>query len=251
MLCGFEMTISLRIDVDNPFGYATLWKKTLNKMSLDYDLVPRSERLGYLRPAREMREYLDQKDVSATWFFRNITAPRGKTLRELSAGRHELALHAERSETFEAFHNELKEWAARFGIKPAGFSKHGSGEMKLSRKHDKDYSPERLIEYGKKMRLRYFSGNGTQFDSWFENRDGFVYIPGAYWLDNPSLHSPEVTVDSVVKQSHDMHIVALIHPIWWVAKASVREDLESLLNQTTPTTLKEQIDLFLQERSVD
>ncbi len=124
------MTISLRIDVDNPFGYATLWKKSLNKLSLDYDLVPRSERLGYLEPARALKAYLDEEGIAATWFFRNVTAPQGKLLREFKTAKYELAFHAERSDSFEAFHAELMEWRRRIGITPVGFSKHGSGEVK-------------------------------------------------------------------------------------------------------------------------
>jgi hypothetical protein len=226
------MTISLRIDVDNPFGYATLWKKVLNKVSLDFDLVPRSERLGYLGPARALKMYLDEKGVHATWFFRNITAPSGKTLRSF-VSKNELALHAERSQSYDVFHAELREWIRRFGIKPAGFSKHGSGDLKLSMKHDKEYDPEKLIEYGKREKMRYFSGNGTDFKAPFENRDGLIYIPAVFWLDNPSLHQPSVSMNDLIRYSENKSLIVLVHPIWWVMRRDVKERLEYLTRNVT------------------
>ncbi|MFW9975145.1 MAG: hypothetical protein ACFFDQ_07775, partial [Candidatus Thorarchaeota archaeon] len=69
------MGLALRIDVDNPFGYATFFKKVLNRVSLDYDIIPRWKSLGYLEHAKQLWDYLEHKRVPTTWFFRNITAP--------------------------------------------------------------------------------------------------------------------------------------------------------------------------------
>ncbi len=76
--------------------------------------------------------------------------------------------------------------------------------------------------------------------------DSFVYVPGAYWVDNPGLHSTSVSIEQVVKRSNEADMVALVHPIWWVMKRSVRSDLDSLVSRCTTTTLKEQIQLLIE-----
>jgi hypothetical protein len=239
------VTVSLRIDVDNPFGYTNLFKKALNRISLDYDIVPRWNGIGYLQHARQMLYYLNKKGVPATWFFRNITAPSSKLLGEFKRSEYELAFHSERTRTHADFRQELREWEARFAMKPDGFSKHGSGDLKLSRKHDREYDAEKFIEYATKERLKYFSGNGTNFRMSFENRDGLLYIPALFWLDNPTLHEPSVSMGEVVEYSKNNPLIVLVHPIRWIMQEDVRKRFEFLLENSSIEPLRKQVKDFL------
>jgi hypothetical protein len=242
---GLVMPVSLRIDVDNPFGYSSLLKKALNRLSLDYDVVPRWPSIGYLKHAREFLHYLDDKGIAATWFFRNITAPGPELLKDFKRPGYEMALHSERTRTHADFHDELRQWETRFAMKPHGFSKHGTGEQKLSRMHAKEYDADMLIEYGIREKLNYFSGNGTDFRLPFENLDGFVYIPAPFWLDNPTLHEPSVSMNDVAQYSRDKPLVVLIHPIRWVMQEDVKKRFAFLLENASFESLREQVSDFL------
>jgi hypothetical protein len=239
------MPVSLRIDVDNPFGYSNLLKKALNRMSLDYDIVPRWSSIGYLQHVREFLHYLNDKGIAATWFFRNITAPGPELLKDLKRPQYEMAFHSERTRTHADFRGELREWETRFAMKPYGFSKHGSGEQKLSRMHAKEYDADMLIEYGTREKFEYFSGNGIDFRLPFEDHGGLVYIPAPFWLDNPTLHEPNVSMNDVVEYSRDNSLVVLVHPIRWVMQEDVKRRLAFLLENASSESLREQVSDFL------
>jgi len=238
------MGLSLRIDVDNPFGYATLYKKILNRISLDYNLVPKLSTLGFLDHAKKLRDYLDENSVATTWFFRNITAPSKTLLREFRKNPFDLALHAERTNTLENFASEVQKWEQSFGTTPRGFSKHGSGDLKLSRMHDMEYDANKFIDYGVELGFEYFSGNGTEYDSSFKNLKGLVYIPSIFWLDNLDLHPKKLSLDDVITSAESKEILVLVHPYWWSTLKEVRDRLDYLVQQTEFISLQKQVDEF-------
>lgn len=241
---GEDMGLSLRIDIDNPFGYATFFRKVLNKVSLDFNLIPRWSSLGYLDNAKALRDYLAGNGVPATWFFRNETTPGRRDISTFSRAPFDLALHAERTDTFENFAAEVRKWTRAMGARPTGFSKHGSGDRKLSRKHVMEYDAEAFIGFGNRAGFEYFSGNGTEYNQGFQNRGGLVYIPSVFWLDNPTLHTPGTTLDSVVEFSRENAVVVLVHPIWWGTQLEVRAQLESLIRKTELQGMREQVRHF-------
>ncbi|TFH04244.1 MAG: hypothetical protein E4H14_15190 [Candidatus Thorarchaeota archaeon] len=238
------MGLSLRIDVDNPFGYASLYKKILNRISLDYNLIPKLSSLGFLDHAKKLRNYLDENSVPTTWFFRNITAPSKTLLKEFRKSPFDLALHAERTDTLQNFTSEVQKWKKNFGTTPKGFSKHGSGDLKLSRMHVMEYDAEAFVDYGVELGFEYFSGNGTAYDSKFENRNGFVYIPAIFWLDNLDLHSKGLSLDDIITLSESKQIVVLVHPFWWGTLKEVRDRLDYLVRHTNFVPLQKQIEEF-------
>jgi len=241
---GDYMGLSLRIDVDNPFGYASFYKKILNKFSLDYNLIPKWSSLGYLDHALKLRNYLEKHSVPATWFFRNITTPGSKELSEFRKSPFDLALHAERTDTRQNFESEVKKWTKNFGITPKGFSKHGCGDQKLSRMHVMEYDADVFVNYGIKLGFEYFSGNETEYDSSFENRNGFIYLPAIFWLDNLDLHPVGTSMDDIINISKSKSIVVLVHPFWWSTQKEVRDRLDYLVKAVEFVPLQKQIEEF-------
>jgi len=153
--------ILLRIDVDNPFGWSSTYKKFLNYISINFRKVPiRYNYLGYLKDSRSLFNTLNDAGVKGTWFFRVQTRPRHQFRAELSKNGHEIAYHAERTASKKDFQEDLEILSRKFKEKILGFSKHGSGTIKLSRYHNPEYEVETLLKLGIESDLKYFSGNG-------------------------------------------------------------------------------------------
>jgi len=49
---------------------------------------------------------------------------------------------------------DLGKMSCGFGGKVYGFTKHGSGKFKLTRRHDPNYDREKFIEYARQLNLR-------------------------------------------------------------------------------------------------
>jgi hypothetical protein len=140
-------------------------------------------------------------------------------------------VHVEKTQSFESFKSEVQEWEQRCKTKATGFTKHGSGMLKLSRHHDAQYDPRAFIEYGKKLGLRYFVGNSPDLDAQFEYEDDFIYVPSVYWIDRISIHPAEYDIDHLVKDAESRPTVVLMHPIWWAWKNDVRERFDQILDK--------------------
>ena len=245
---GDVMGLSLRIDIDNPFGYATLFKKILNRISLDYNLVPHWSTLGYLDNAMKLRDYLEANSVPATWYFRNITAPSGKDLSRFSRSPFDLALHAERTDTLLNFTKEVDQWKKAFGKQPTGFSKHGSGDLKLSRRHVMEYDDDAFVDLGVRLGFEHFSGNGTNYELRFEMREGLVFMPSVFWLDNIALHPKDTTLDSVLEFSRNNSVIVLVHPIHWAIQPEVRSRLQYVIEHADLQPITAQVREFRESK---
>jgi hypothetical protein len=238
------MGLSLRIDADNPFGYATRFRKILNRLSLDYNLVPHWPSLGYLENAERLANYLYDHSVPATWYFRNITAPKKGRFGIFQRDIFDLELHAERTDTLESFTIEVEQWSRVFGARPRGFTKHGSGDLKLSRKHVKEYDDDTFIEFGVNLGFSYFLGNGIGIDQGFEMRGDLVFIPSVLWLDNMSLYPSDNVFENALEYSRKNPLVVLVHPIRWVMQPETQECLEQLIEQAKLETVISQVNAF-------
>jgi hypothetical protein len=223
------MVLTLRIDIDNPFGYASRFRRQLNRLSINYNLVPRLAKLGYLDNARALNQWLSGYRIPATWFFRTVTYPTRSLLPLFTTGTNQINLHAERTGSMEAFRQEIVKWETLCQLKVTGFSKHGSGTLKLSRMHDPTYDPERLIDYAKKLDLKYFIGNGMDYKESFLNLGGFTYIPSVFWLDRIAQYESSNVLEQVVKDSAKQPVVVLLHPVWWHQQSELRNNLEWLV----------------------
>jgi hypothetical protein len=238
------MGLSLRIDVDNPFGYATLFRKILNKLSLDYNIVPHWSFLGYLDNAERLAGYLHDNSVPATWYFRNITTPKKGSLGKFQRNIFNLELHAERTDTLQNFTNEVEQWSRAFGGRPRGFTKHGSGDLKLSRKHVMEYDDSTFIEFGVNLGFEYFLGNSMNIRQPFEMRDGLVFIPNVFWLDNMDLYPSGKVLEDALDYSRNNPLVVLVHPFRWAMQPEVQERLEWLIKQVEFEPIISQVNAF-------
>lgn len=239
MTLGDFLGLALRVDVDNPFGYANKIKRLLNRMSINFGVIPRFEQLGYLDHARALNMYLHDNGVPVTWFFRNVTTPSRGSLRSFRSNKSCINIHAERTDSYENFAREVKEWEQRCRIRATGFTKHGSGTLKLSRKHAVEYNPKVFIEHGKNLRLKYFVGNGHDLSQSYKIQDGFAFAPSVYWMDRTSLHPSDYTIDNLISESKQRSIIVLLHPVWWALKPEVHKRFEYLVNHATFEPLEE------------
>ena len=233
------MVIAIRIDIDNPFGLATRFRRLLNRISINYGIVPKLTQLGYLDNSLKLLQRLASSGVRATWFFRTVSAPTKGQLSHFSDMHQDLALHAEQTGSYESFSKEVQLWEKKCGKKPVGFSKHGSGELKLSRKHDPSYIPEQLLEYGRKAGLGYSLGNHHEYLDEFIDHDGIIYAPSVFWLDRTTLYGDSFSLDSFIEDATSRSVVVLIHPTWFAQKQEVADSLERLLDKCEFSTVED------------
>jgi len=233
------MGLAIRIDIDNPFGYATRYRRLLNRLAINYGIVPKMKELGYLDNSIKLSQRLCDSGVPATWFFRTVSIPTKGLLPYFSNNSQTMGLHAEQTVSLGSFTKEVEHWQKKCGTKPKGFTKHGSGELKLSRKHDPAYAPKQLIEYGKKLGIGYFLGNGHNFQDAFSEHDGVIFAPSVFWLDRKTLYGDTFSLESIVEESNIRPIIMLFHPVWYGQRQEVSEDLEYLISKCEFSTIDE------------
>ncbi len=226
------MVLALRIDIDNPFGLSSRFRRRLNRFSINYGLIPRSTRLGYLDNASDLRDWLENQDIPATWFFRTATCPTKSLLPFFTKGKNQINLHAERTSSFEDFTQEVRTWEKLCATKVTGFSKHGSGVLKLSKMHDVRYDPESLLQFAKELGLTYFVGNGMDYLEPFTKDNGFTYVPSVFWLDRIDQYGTSGVLEKLVEDSAKNPVVLLIHPVWWAQQPELKKNFEWLLKKT-------------------
>ena len=117
---------------------------------------------------------------------------------------------------YKDFLRDLGKMSCGFGGKVYGFTKHGSGKFKLSRRHDPNYDPNKFIDYAKQSNLKYFLGNKENPDEREMIKDGILYFPSAFWL-NRNYREDKFTIDWLAEESVNRDIVVLVHPMDVVA----------------------------------
>lgn len=235
------MTISLRIDIDVPFGYYNKLTRMYNRLLLNYHIMPRWTSIGYLKPARLLRNYLHDNDVAATWFFGTFSSPSRKETKKFLMKRGSINIHAERTNTYESFQQEILSLEKRTGQRITGFSKHGSGNQKLSKYHDADYDEAKLLGFAVRRGLKYFIGNGHDISESWARTDATVFVPSVFWLDRMKEYHENTSISDLVKRAESEDIVALIHPVWWSLSSELRNSLEELIKSSIIEPLGSQI----------
>ncbi len=232
------MVLAIRIDIDNPFGYSSRFRRQLNRLSINYNAIPRLTQLGYLDDAKNLSLWLSKHGIPATWFFRTTTYPTKSLIPFFIGGGNHINLHAERTNSQEDFTKEVRNWEKLCGTKVTGFSKHGSGLLKLSRMHDPGYDPTSLIQYGKNLGFKYFIGNGIDYKESFVKEDEFIFIPSVFWLDRIEQYGTSGVLEQLVEASAKQPIVILLHPVWWTQQPELRKNLSWLSKNAEFTTIQ-------------
>jgi hypothetical protein len=222
------MTFTLRVDVDVPYGYHSRFRRVMNRLLLDYRLPIRFEHLGYLSPSIGLLGYLEDRGISASWFFGTFSLPSKNHLRSFEKNGL-IGFHSERTRTLEEFQEEYANWYNRAGREPAALSKHGSGEQKLSKRHHPEYKPKEILEYASRLNIPIVIGNDVNYQDEWQRYNGVYFIPSVYWIDYPPFYPPEHSVTNVIDAAKEHDIIILVHPVWWVLRKELRTQLDSLI----------------------
>ena len=205
------MSVILRIDVDRAY-----MKQPQDYLRTYYGVFPAIDSLGYLEHCKKMVGDLNERGIKASLFFQPFTVPNKDFAQELMKHGHSIGLHAVHTKDYNDFSRDLGKISRRFDGKVYGFTKHGSGKFKLSRRHDPNYDPNKFIDYAKQSNLKYFLGNKENPDEREMIKDGILYFPSAFWL-NRNYREDKFTIDWLAEESVNRDIVVLVHPMDVVA----------------------------------
>lgn len=200
------MPAILRIDVDRAYE-----NRILHYARVYQELFFGTDSLGYLESCKDVVNDLNSRGLKASIFFQPFTVPNKEFAQELLKKGHTIGLHAVHTKDFKDFLVDSNKISNRFEGKIHGFTKHGSGKFKLSRRHDSNYDPNKFIQYAKRSNLTYFLGNGENPDEKEKNVEGILYFPSAFWL-NRNYREDKYTIDWLAEESVSRNIVVLIHP---------------------------------------
>jgi len=214
------MPIILRVDVDNAYPFIGF-----NFLALNY-YFPKIASLGYQNFLVDLVDDLNERGVKSTFFFEKKTILKDVDILK----KHEIGLHLVYSTTYESFVKELFYVSMKTLTKIRGFSKHGSGTLKLARGHDWLYKSKEYEQWAVKSNLSYFSGNGENPDVAPTLKNGVTIFAGAYWLRS-MYRSKEYNVDWLVNYSDNNDVVVLMHPYNWVKYPQVRKEYEAIIDR--------------------
>jgi len=217
--------VILRIDVDNTYGWSSFGKKALNYLSLNYWFPP-IKKLGYLKFLDALLKDLETRGIPATFFFTKFTTPKNLELYK----KYEVGPHVVLAKNYYQFINELNQISKKLDRKFRGFTKHGSGELKLSRRHSPEYTPRKYVEWAQKAKLKYFLGNGENPEQKPYRINNVLVYPSAFWL-NEAYRAKKYNIDWLAEESGKRDIVVLFHPYRWTTSPQVRKDYEKMMEK--------------------
>lgn len=201
------MPAILRIDVDRAYE-----NRILHYARVNQELFFGKDSLGYLKSCKDVIEDLNSRGLKASVFFQPFTVPSKDFAQELMKKGHSVGLHAVHTRDYKDFSRDLNKISRRFDGRVYGFTKHGSGKFKLSRRHDPNYDPNKFIQYAKQSNLKYFLGNGENPEEREKIINGVLYFPSAFWL-NRNYREDKFTIDWLTDESVNRNIVVLVHPM--------------------------------------
>lgn len=189
---------------------------------------PRFKLHGYLTHLNDFVEYLNGKGIKGTFFLKTNTIPRDQTI----LNGHRVGIHSWIARTLTEFEREfwlVKRAMANFEIE--GMTKHGSGRIKESWKHVREYEPSKYLEWCRTMGLRYFAGNSENPRIPFQEMGKLTYYPSAFWLER-NRRPTGADIPWLLKESETRDVVVLVHPENWLLNIrSERDDLELILSK--------------------
>jgi hypothetical protein len=224
----FGMPIILRLDIDKPFGRATLAQKVFSKLKEDYE-VPVPPSFGYLKDLENFLRRLNQEKIQAISYHRICTAPNATVKKLIREGGHKFGLHAENTRSFETFKAEVDLMRSLVpDLELHSFTKHGSGELTLGKRHYAPYEPEKYREWSRKIGLPFYFGNGVAMEpEAFKPAERFY--PDMFWVD-PGYQQPRLaTIEKAIEIAQESTLVAIIHPENLRAIPSVAEEFSQMV----------------------
>ena len=225
------MPLILRVDVDNGYLYDKSKMLTLLNYINENYLHIVLPHLGYLKHLAEFLRVLNELGLKASLFFKYITIPHAKLKSViLSNNNLEVGLHLLSAVTYEQFIEEVKKIESAFNRRIHGFTKHGDGDIKLSRRHAWRYEPKKYVEWCAKAGLKYFAGNEHIIPTRCIKIDNSFYFRGVFYIE-PFARKMKKTVKDVVDLvDSDEVVVALIHPCNFVRYNIVQKEFYRLIS---------------------
>lgn len=198
------MSLTLRIDVDKPYGNHTFWRKVCSKAVEETGFKPPS--LGYLDHLETFLDLVNGLDVRCIFYFRVCTLPPRNLIERIVSQGHQLGWHLENSRNQNTFLEEYQLIAKHFSpAKLHSFTKHGSGVRKLGRHHYPLYEPEKYLAWGREIDLPFLYGNDPY--------DGQDCTPKkVFWIEKEYRDSQWSDKNIIVERSKYSNIAVLTHP---------------------------------------
>lgn len=224
------MAIILRLDIDKPYGRASLPSKILSKVREDY-VFPALNAAGYLRDLARFLEWLNEEKIPALSYHRICTTPNARVKHLLHQGGHLFGLHAEDTRTLDTVKGEI-EWLKRLNpeLPLHSFTKHGSGELKLGRRHYAPYEPDKYREWAKALQLPFLFGNGiAKSPEVFSSKQDFY--PDMFWFEPGYQDEKFSSVDAALDAADAGSLVLIVHPENLYAIRKVKDDLTALIKK--------------------
>lgn len=225
------MSLVLRVDVDKPFGHASLMRKIASKLVEDYlgSISPNFPK--YLSHQIQFLQYCNDNSVPGFFYYRTCTKPSKVVSELMKAGGHKTGFHAENTRSLETLSAELGRF--RDFVSPAPvetFTKHGSGVLKLGKHHYPPYEPNKYKEWAKELNCSFPFGNEIceKEEDLFEV-DGFH--DAMFWIE-PDYRNPKFnTIEQVLSAAKHHRVIVLIHPENFASHKTVSDEFKTLVKR--------------------
>jgi hypothetical protein len=225
-----KMALVLRIDVDKPYGRATILQKVISKMREDY-WFPGIASFGYLNPLRRCLVFLDDEKISSHIYFRKCTLPPKSWLSNSLLAGHKLGLHAEDTRSFDTFKRELEEVRVYFECRLlSSFTKHGSGKWKGGRNHYPPYEPDKYLEWAESLGIPFLFGNHEDVYEAHKLCGGRQFYPGAFWIDRPYASHEQSSLQRIIDIAKERNLVVLMHCDGFAGEEKVQKGMRLLVS---------------------
>lgn len=223
------MPLVLRVDVDKPYGRATLKERLLSKVREDY-WFPAVSSIGYLIHLKRFLVFLSKEGIKAHIYFRRCTLPPRRWLEESLLDGHMLGLHAENTKNYDTFKKELEEVQAHFfPIKISSFTKHGYGNWKGGRSHFPFYEPDKYLKWSESFGIPFLFGNGMVNEpSEFSGQNRFY--PSMFWINELHRDCERFTLQWAVDTAKESNVIVIVHPANFMAVEQVENDMRKLVS---------------------
>jgi|GEM_PF-2756660 len=231
------MPILLRVDVDNAFipaSHSRLVRKlylVLNYLNENY-WVPKLKFIGYNKYVDVFINDLISLGVRASIFFKYTTVPVDRRIIDLLLRNDfDIGFHLLSAKTFGEFLKEKKAIERSIGKRVLGFTKHGDGQRKWTRKHAWRYEPSKYVEWGIRAGLVYFSGNEHRVYTKIEKKNNFYYLPHVFYIE-PWARKLKTSIQEIIDYANSGYpVVALIHPWNYLLNSSARNDFNKIIDK--------------------
>jgi hypothetical protein len=219
------MGVILRIDVDTPYGWQRFVEKAINYLRLNW-WFPALTTLGYLHSLDRLLDDLDARNIPAMFFFTRFTTPTNiERYKKYNVGAHIIS-----AQNYTEFQKELEYISNKLHRKISGFTKHGSGKLKLCRTHTPQYELTTYINWAQKAKQQYFLGNGENPEEKGFYVDNVLVYPSAFWI-NRNYRSQKYTIDWLAEAAKDKTVIVLLHPYNWFINKQIKADYDCLIEK--------------------